>query len=332
MNKCEEYLKLISAYADGELTESEIHRVEEHLTACENCSAILELYRGISDTIAESCVPAPDSLCGSVMEKVIRNRKRVTTTDLKRRKVIRIALTRFLPVAACLAVVLLALPRVMNVNRSVNDMASYSGGAGSAPKSESQMSSSAPAPSAAPGSSKDSGGYSSGGSAISGSGADTAAGGSSMYSAKGETGEPDAIENIQEDADYTNKDKPFPSDGSSAVSAPEESGGDSERGPALPENPAAGSQTGEDPQDTMSILNEFEGAYALIEISGELPELLNKYEAMALDGRYNWDVYYEIPREEAQALIKTLAARYGTETDILNENSKYAIVLYSPGG
>ena len=59
MNKCEEYPELISAYADGELSEPEMMHIKEHLDSCENCSAILELYRGISAAVAESSVRAP---------------------------------------------------------------------------------------------------------------------------------------------------------------------------------------------------------------------------------------------------------------------------------
>jgi len=122
-SECLELSGLISAYVDGELGESDIKRAEEHLKTCGSCSALLDFYREISASTLESCSDAPDALRERVMDKVLNEDVPVRADYEKRRKVIRMVLTRYLPVAACLALVLLALPRVIDLNRSANDMA-----------------------------------------------------------------------------------------------------------------------------------------------------------------------------------------------------------------
>lgn len=121
MKACSGYQELISAYVDGELTESDKKNLETHLNNCESCSALLALYREIPNAVAESAVPAPDMLCSGVMAKIISDDAASIAENGRRRKVIRVVLTRYLPVAACLAIVLLALPRILNYNRSTGD-------------------------------------------------------------------------------------------------------------------------------------------------------------------------------------------------------------------
>ena len=130
MNNCANYFELISAYADGELPESDRKNLEEHLDVCENCSAILGLYREMSAGIAESCAAAPDTLHENVMKEI--SRADVTYgaggtpgagdaadgDNMKKRKISRIVLTRLVPAAACLALILLAIPLFLNSGRS----------------------------------------------------------------------------------------------------------------------------------------------------------------------------------------------------------------------
>ena len=150
MNNCVEYIELISARVDGELTESEKQLLEEHLSVCESCSALYDLYNEMTTAVAESCVPAPLSLCDSIMEAVssaaapystetadeaedaaetVTGDSEDTTatgtgdseSNSKKRKTIHIILTRFVPVAACVALILLTVPRFINLGRSSSD-------------------------------------------------------------------------------------------------------------------------------------------------------------------------------------------------------------------
>ena len=121
MKVCAEYTELISSYADCELSESEKKDVETHLNSCESCSALLALHREISNAVAESAVPAPDKLYSNVMTKILSDDTTGVDGNGNRRKVIRIVLTRYLPVAACLAIVIFALPYVINFKRLPGD-------------------------------------------------------------------------------------------------------------------------------------------------------------------------------------------------------------------
>lgn len=107
MNNCVGIAELLCAYADGELAESSIQVVEDHLIICENCSAILKIYREVSDSVYESNVPAPDALCIGVMNVIQSENIPVATNDNKQRKRYRFILTRYAPIAACLVVMLL---------------------------------------------------------------------------------------------------------------------------------------------------------------------------------------------------------------------------------
>ncbi|MCL2153891.1 MAG: zf-HC2 domain-containing protein [Oscillospiraceae bacterium] len=125
MNSCVEFSELISAYTDGELSDFDRHRVDDHLKVCESCSALIELYREISISVNESCVSAPESLLTGVMEKVATCDNDSTIIIPPKRKPTRIILLRYIPVAACLAIMLLTLPWVMNTLRrpAFNSMA-----------------------------------------------------------------------------------------------------------------------------------------------------------------------------------------------------------------
>lgn len=122
MNNCIEFSDLISAFNDGELTESDRRRVEDHLDLCESCSTLLALYSEISSSVVDAMVPAPDILRSRVMENVLsenagsRSVMNIVpeTNKANRRKHIRVLLQRYAPVAACLAVMLLALPWIIN--------------------------------------------------------------------------------------------------------------------------------------------------------------------------------------------------------------------------
>ena len=140
-------MELISAYADGELTEADKKQVEEHLSVCENCSAILDIYGEASNAVTESCLPAPEALLHGVMNEILGggaadnsdaaeagaggvNRIAGTagaaetgtvTNSAVKRSMPRLILTRYVPIAACLALVLLTVPRFIDFSRSKSD-------------------------------------------------------------------------------------------------------------------------------------------------------------------------------------------------------------------
>ena len=121
MKNCTEYLEQISAYVDNELNASDQQRIEEHLSSCEACSDLVAMYREISNGVAQSSLPAPEALRAGVMSKIRSENTTPLDARSRRRKLIRVSLTRFLPIAACLAIALLVLPRFLDINRLAND-------------------------------------------------------------------------------------------------------------------------------------------------------------------------------------------------------------------
>ena len=72
----------------------------------------------------------------------------------------------------------------------------------------------------------------------------------------------------------------------------------------------------------------FEGIYAIIMISGRLPDILNAYrpEATAHSGAAS----FEIPRAAAQALIDEISGADGVAINFFDERGTYALVYYTP--
>jgi hypothetical protein len=116
MKNCTELEEFLSAYADSELGESDKRQVENHLAECESCSAFLEMYREISMSLSESSAPVPDALRIGVMNRVLHeDSPRVADAEAKRRRY-HVFFTRYAPIAACLAVVLLVWQSRGNIN------------------------------------------------------------------------------------------------------------------------------------------------------------------------------------------------------------------------
>ena len=86
------------------------------------------------------------------------------------------------------------------------------------------------------------------------------------------------------------------------------------------------------PGAKLDFFDNYGDAYAWIEITGELPETLKKYEPQPLDGQLNWKAYYSIPRDAAQKLISEIKDRSDVLVTYNYESGGYAIVLYSPVG
>ncbi|MBQ8831459.1 MAG: zf-HC2 domain-containing protein [Oscillospiraceae bacterium] len=159
MSNCEKYLDLISAYFDGEVTDAETAELEAHFEACEECRSILETYREMSAELIEDTEDVPEGFSAGVMDKVAAYEKNISAR--KQRKNLGIA-GRWIGIAACIAIVLVAFPRMPNLGcgaskdavmestmsgSAMNDAASpqedmFAGGTGAMPESSVDFSSS----------------------------------------------------------------------------------------------------------------------------------------------------------------------------------------------
>jgi len=369
MNNCVELTELISAYADGELTQSDCRRVEEHLSSCESCSAILELYREISTAMDESVVPAPEALCDGVMNMVFSEETPAVTDtaptagNADRRRLARVMLLRYAPLAACLAIVLLAMPWIINsLRHTPYDQAS--------PELATQFSMYAD--------------MNDGGKTLmtddlsAGSeGIRTAASDDSMavLPASPEDTQMPVRRSYDEDAAVDNagtdqrvaaepppaemsafepaptlSPAPLPEPGAAPDAVPNAVfGGDPDSAPGLEATMATAVESEEalwdqDADDSFDspmgnqvqgdvrdLSDNFSDAYAWIEITGELPELLKKYEPEPFDGWSGPEVYYIIQRADALELIRDIRNRSDASVTYNYEHGGYALVLYSSG-
>lgn len=104
MSCCKEYAQSISEYLDGALNEKEQQLLLEHIEGCEGCRAYLAELAAMRDALAELPeAELPEGFHASVMEKV-KAKKRAKRALLWK---------RYVPAAACAAIVLLAAARLM---------------------------------------------------------------------------------------------------------------------------------------------------------------------------------------------------------------------------
>ena len=126
MKHCVRFEELISAYIDNELDTSDKSFIEEHLKSCADCSNLFVLYREMSISFTETIAPAPPDLSDKVMD-ILRNSnyipRREPIAHVKTHEDARKLFNRYFPIAACLAIAILALPFFLNNNREANDFA-----------------------------------------------------------------------------------------------------------------------------------------------------------------------------------------------------------------
>lgn len=110
----EEIAPLLSAFLDGALTEAESAEVRAHLTECEACRARVAEYAAMREGLREAMeeVEVPADFTANVMAAVRAEK------SVRRRKV---SARRYLPVAACAAVVLLAASLFPGMQRMGSD-------------------------------------------------------------------------------------------------------------------------------------------------------------------------------------------------------------------
>jgi len=353
MNNCVEYLDLISAYADDELSESDKNRVEAHLSVCDSCFSTLELYRSISVVVSEARVQAPQSLSLKVMEEISNIGIKQSSAEPRRSKQINILLTRYVPMAACLVLVLLSLPRIFLKNGSVSTapapMVSPSESiAVNGPETEKSIQSlfdsdDISAEASAVGQVEQSEpNYNS---TAADSSRDFAS--SPAYPGAG-SGLSDSAFNIEpENRQDSRGDTPPAVDGGIAVEAPQMVPQDSATQQAAADadtkesaksdfvmNPPSAHEyspevfTTEQADDAEVYVGEVV-LYARIVITGELPAALESYNSIStVDGK---ERLFEISREVAKELIKEIAEREDVRIVLIDEKSEIAWVIYTAG-
>ena len=76
MNRCDEYLDLLSSYLDGELPEDERKSVEQHLNECKACAAEYELLKQIVSTCSELEEDLPENFDASLISVLWRQKRK----------------------------------------------------------------------------------------------------------------------------------------------------------------------------------------------------------------------------------------------------------------
>ena len=294
MKKCTEITELLSAYADNELTGSDKRSVEEHLAACENCSALLEIYREISISVDESNTPVPDALRIGVMNRV-RSETIPIATEEKKKKwwQHQVLLTRLAPIAACLAVVLIVWQVGGNMT-SVNDYAAPEAAPAGAPAPETM-----PAPAAS---------------------ADSVPAPEAPAAMEYDWSDDDAVE----EADMI---MPAESAGGFDVQADTPSLPTPELAPG---NRIADGEALDD-EVVEGFLEWISNAYAEITITGDFPTFLEDFKPEPVDSWFGWEFVYTIPSDDVETLMLELINRPGISLvhNPDNQDSTYAIVFFS---
>lgn len=114
MSDCLQNIERISAYVDGELSREDAQLLAEHLADCPSCQALLKAYGGVFPD--KKPLPVPDSLAKNVMAGV----REISTAKQKAARRRRL-FPRVFAAAACLAVMLIAIPRMPNLGCSSAD-------------------------------------------------------------------------------------------------------------------------------------------------------------------------------------------------------------------
>jgi len=323
MNNCSEYTELISAYADGELTDSDRQRVEIHLSTCESCSALLEVFREISSSVNEIGIPTPDTLRTGIMEQVLLEGTAPIPDNAKKPTKARGMIFRFAPIAACLALVLLTLPWIID----------YLGNSTSSDERNEAPMVAKDAAMEAP----NSGLMAIDGELLEGDGdiarsGEFGASGHSAFDPQLPHPAADLSIDPDEDADsgayrYDATLPDTPQDSPNDIFTQQPEGASSSQ--PIENNTNASTGTGVAPEDVQNTLVDIDAAYAWITIVGELPDLLMKYRPEQLGSWLNYEMMYRIPRAAAQDFIKEISGQAGVTIVHNNENSEYAIVMYS---
>jgi len=81
MIRCEEAVRLLAAYLDGELDRLEHGDVERHLDACRSCYSRAEFERRLKARLLEAGRRKPEPASAARLEAVVRGFTRGTGSD-----------------------------------------------------------------------------------------------------------------------------------------------------------------------------------------------------------------------------------------------------------
>lgn len=95
--------EVLSAYVDGELSDTWKTRVQEHLSMCSRCAGIVDEYVSIRETLREADIAVTDDMIERAYHEIMARRKVEGADSFWRRKIL-----LPLPIAAAAAVLLLA--------------------------------------------------------------------------------------------------------------------------------------------------------------------------------------------------------------------------------
>ncbi|MBR7081610.1 MAG: zf-HC2 domain-containing protein [Oscillospiraceae bacterium] len=127
MSNCTKYQDMISSYIDGELTFAEKRELTEHVAACPSCRTMFEAYSAIFGNLGETMAEPPESLKERVMSAIGASRVQYVSPVAAARapKVKKKSLkwTRYALAAACLAVIIFTVPKVVNSAPKMADSA-----------------------------------------------------------------------------------------------------------------------------------------------------------------------------------------------------------------
>lgn len=323
MNNCMKYLELISAYADGELAESDVKHVEDHTAECENCSAFLELCLGISDTVEESCIDAPESLRAGVMEKILSDEMVGSGRDEKKRSALHLVFTRYAPIAACLAIVLLTLPRILDLRHTIN----YTNNA-AAPEAALMMGSSFDmnvddsdeAWDSFPEEASMETAMAGGGGAVA-----DADDGAPMMTGRHPFPVPTMPGSAIDRGGYAEPETDFSHQTTDQAQESEDI-----RQSSVQDNAFGNERRPDQGGGALSAFSD-DHSWAWIIITGDLPDILLRYTPEPAGDWLGWESVYEIPIPAARLLISEVAGRDDVTIRYINEESEFALVMYSRG-
>ena len=117
MKYCEEFEALLDLYVDGELEAADMIRVQEHLDTCPACRSYVDellAIRAAFPEIEDTIVPA--GFAEGVMDAIAASAPKAKKRSTPWKKVL-------VPMAACLAVVVMALPLTGVMNNARKEAA-----------------------------------------------------------------------------------------------------------------------------------------------------------------------------------------------------------------
>lgn len=109
--KCDEIMELLSAYLDGETTDTETYQVKRHLAECAECRNILDEYSALNDGIRGiQAIEERDNF-----KQILRNR---LSAGMRRRRIV--SITKY--AVAALLLVSIATVALMSIRPEDNNV------------------------------------------------------------------------------------------------------------------------------------------------------------------------------------------------------------------